>query len=391
MLNGIYHNPTRIIFGSGSESHVGEEVRHFAGKVLLHYGSESLKKSGLHDRITKSLDACGLDYCELGGVKPNPRADLVYEGIEICRKHNIEFVLAVGGGSVIDSAKAIAIGVPWAGDFLEFFEGKQTVKSALKVGTVLTISGSGSESSMGAIITDTGRHMKLGCASPLMFPIFSILNPELTYTVNQYYTSVGIVDAISHILERYFTRTLSVDCTDRICEGLMKTLMKYAFLVKTKPDDYDIRSEIMWACKLAHDNVAGFGRKQDWAPHMIAHEIGSLYDIHHGALVGVIYPAWMQYVCRQNSEKFIQFAKRLFDIDTEIVGCDQAILLGIERFRQFLKSIDMATSLRDLGVRDRSSFQAIGVSCVRSMPSGTIGNYVRLSPQDICNILDSVF
>jgi alcohol dehydrogenase YqhD (iron-dependent ADH family) len=277
MLNGIYYNPTTIFFGKGMESKVGEEVAKYAKKVLLHYGSGSFKKYGLYDKVVASLSAAGVSYIELGGVKPNPRVDLVYEGIELCRKNDIVFILAVGGGSVIDSAKAISIGVPWQGDFFDFFEGKSTPKKALKVATILTIPGSGSESNAVAVITNEEKELKVACSNSILAPVFSILNPELTYTLNNYYTASGIVDAISHVLERYFTNTTNIDCINRIGEGLIKTLMKYAVLVKNAPANYDVRAEIMWACKLAHDNTAGFGLKQDGSSHKIAHELGVLF------------------------------------------------------------------------------------------------------------------
>ena len=286
MINGTCYNPTIIYFGKDTDAKVGEEVAKYSHKVLLHYGGQSFKKYGLYDRVTASFKSAGISYIELGGVKSNPDAELVYKGIELCRKHDIDFILAVGGGSVIDSAKAISIGVPWEGDFFDFFEGKQIPQKALKLATVLTIPGSGSESNPGSVITHKEKGVKIPYAHTLMFPVFSILNPEVTYSLTAYHTACGIVDAISHILERYFTNTTYVDCTDRICEGLVKTLMKYGILVQDAMHDYDVRAEIMWACKLAHDNTAGFGRKQDWSSHMIAHEIGAIYDITHGAIMG---------------------------------------------------------------------------------------------------------
>jgi hypothetical protein len=383
MLNGIYHTPTIIFFGKGWESNVGEEVSRLSRKVLLHFGGESFKKYGLYDKVTASLKSSGISYVELGGVKPNPRASLVYEGIKICRNENIDFILAVGGGSVIDSAKAISIGVPWEGDFFDFFEGKSVPQKSIKTAAILTIPGSGSESNPGAIITHEEKELKLGYASPLMFPVFSILNPEVTYTLSNYYTSCGIVDAISHVFERYFTNTPYVDCTDRICEGIIATLMKYAVLVKDDPYNYDIRTEIMWACKLAHDNTAGFGRKQDWSTHIVAHEIGAIYDIPHGAIISAISPVWMKYVYHANTAKFTQFAERIF--------AEQSIIIAINKYKQFLRTLGMPENLRELGISDMSCFNEISNRCVRNMQSGTIGNFARLSPEDILNILRMSF
>lgn len=391
MLNGVYYNPTIVYFGKGWESHAGEEVSKYSKKILLHFGGESFKKYGFYDKVSASLKASGISYFELGGVKPNPRANLVYEGIKLCRKEHIDFILAVGGGSVIDSAKAISIGVPWQGDFFDFFEGKHIPQQAIKIATILTIPGSGSESNMGTIITHEEKGLKLGCSHPLMFPVFSILNPEVTYSIPDYYTHCGIIDAISHILERYFTNTTYVDCTDRIGEGLIKTLMKYAVLVKNEPYNYDIRAEIMWACKLAHDNTAGFGRKQDWSSHSIAHEIGAIYDVPHGAVVGVIFMAWMKYVYKANTKIFMQFADRIFDIDLTLNSNEQIIVLIIDRFKQFLKTIGMPITLREIGIYDRTHFNEIAGKCVKFSKSSTIGNFTRLSPQDIINILESAF
>jgi hypothetical protein len=383
MLNGIYHTPTVIFFGKGWESRVGEEVSKLSGKVLLHYGGESFKKYGLYDKVTASLKVSGISYAELGGVKTNPRASLVYEGIKLCRNENIDFILAVGGGSVIDSAKAIGIGVPWEGDFFDFFEGRSVPQKSIRTATILTIPGSGSESNSGAIITHEEKELKLGCADPSMFPVFSILNPEVTCTLSNYYTSCGIIDAISHVFERYFTNTPYVDCTDRICEGLIATLMKYAVLVKDDPYNYDIRAEIMWACKLAHDNTSGFGRKQDWSTHIIAHELGAIYDIPHGAIISVIFPTWMKYVYHVNTSRFTQFAERIFN--------EQSIAIAINKYKQFLKTLGMPENLRELGINDMSDFKEISKRCVRNMQSGTIGNFTRLSPEDILNILKMSF
>ncbi|MFQ6034720.1 MAG: iron-containing alcohol dehydrogenase [Sedimentisphaerales bacterium] len=391
MINGIYYNPTAIFFGKGMESKVGEEVAKYSQKVLLHFGCASFKKNGLYDKVVAFLKAAGASFVELGGVKPNPRAGLVYEGIEICRKEGIDFILAVGGGSVIDSAKAISIGVPWKGDFFDFFEGTAVPEKALKVGTILTVPGSGSESSTAAVITHEEKGRKKDYANPMMAPVFSILNPEVTCTLSEAQTACGIVDAISHVLERYFTNTLYVDCTDRIGESLLKTLMKYAVLVRKEPDNYDVRAEIMWACKLAHDNTAGFGRKQDWSSHWIAHEIGAVYDAPHGAILGVVFPAWMEFVHKENEQRFLQLAERVFDIDTGFIGSEEAVDLAIGKFKKFLKDIGMPTTLRELGIKDKTRFAEMSEKCVIGMKSGTIGNFVSLPSADIMKILEIAY
>lgn len=388
MLNGVYYNPTIIHFGKEMELKVGEIVKKHSDKILLHYGESSFKKYGLHDNVTESLQRENVDYIELGGVKPNPETDLIYEGIELCRKEDINFILAVGGGSVIDSAKAISLGVPWSGDFFDFFEGKAVPETALKVGTILTVPGAGSESSTSAVITQKEKQLKVSCDSLLLAPVFSVLNPDLTLTLSQYQTSSGIIDAISHVFERYFSNTTYVDCSDRICEGLVKTLMKYALLVKDDPDNYDIRAEIMWACKLAQDNTAGFGRKQDWSTHRIGHEISAIYDVAHGATLSVVFPSWMKYVYQANIDRFVQLADRIFDININGIDAEQAIMSAIENYIHFLKTIGMPTRMSEIGINEKSRFEEIAEKSVMSMPSGTIGNFLRLSPQDIINILN---
>lgn len=390
MLNGTYYSPTIFYFGKGLELKVGVEVKKYADSVLLHYGQSSLKKSVLYDRVKNSLLAEGLGVYELGGVKPNPRADLVYQGIDLCRKEGIEFILAVGGGSVIDSAKAICIGVPYDGNFYDFFERRATPRQALKVGVVMTIPGSGSESSPGSVITDLATKRKMVCDNPLLTPAFSILNPEYTVTVPLLHTSCGIVDALSHIFERYFSNTPFVDCSDRICEGLILTLMKYAILVQEDPENYDIRAEIMWACKLAHDNTPGFGRKQDWACHKIGHEISGIYDAPHGAVMGIVFLAWMQWAHKKNMGKFIQFSERIFAI-TDNCNPDNAVEQAIGKFKRFLETLGMPTCLREIGVEDKSCFTEIANNSVQFMPSGTVGNFVRLAPQDIVEVLDIAY
>jgi hypothetical protein len=389
MLGGVFRNPTAIHFGKDMELTVGERVAEHGKRVLLVYGGQSLKQHGVHGRIVQSLRDAGVDFVELGGVKPNPTSDLIYDGIESCRQHGLDFVLAAGGGSVIDTAKAIALGVPYGGDFFDFFERKQVPAACLPIGTVLTVPGAGSESSSAAAVTSERSGRKLAVGSPLLFPVFSILNPQLTTTLNRFYTQCGIVDAMSHVFERYFTNTTHVDCTDRICEGLLQTLMKQASLVDEAPDDYDVRAEIMWACKLAHDDTAGFGRKQDWATHAIAHEIGALYDLAHGAILGVIFPAWMRHVQHHDPNRFVQLALRVFGVETDGAEAAQVIEEGILRYQRFLQARGMPITLRELGVVDQTQFGEIAQRCGRLNPSGTIGNYVRLAESDCREILEA--
>lgn len=261
MLNAVYRNPTTIFFGKDVELSVGEEVKKTSRKVLLLYGGTSYKQYGLQEKITRSLQAEGVYFVECGGVTANPETQIVYTGIELCRKEGLDFVLAVGGGSVIDAGKAIALGVPYEGDFFDFFTQKAIPQKSLPLGVVLTLFGAGSESSAGTVITNPLLRFKADCSSPLLYPRFAMLNPELTRTAPAYLVRCGISDALAHLFERYFTQTTYVDCTDRLGEGLMRTLMLYGRLIGTEADTYDVRAELMWACKLAHDNTTGFGRK----------------------------------------------------------------------------------------------------------------------------------
>jgi len=366
MVNGIYYNPTKIYFGKGMEEQVGSIVAKYSKNILLHYGQRSFKKSPLSDKITELLEASGIAYTELGGVESNPKASLVYQGIDICRQNDIDFILAIGGGSVIDSAKAISIGAPYQGDIIEFFTGNVKPREALKVGTILTIAGAGSESAMGAMISWPDKGVKLACDHELLFPTFSILNPELTYTVPSLITAYGVIDAVMHVLERYVSRTPWAMCTDQICRGLLETLEFCGPEVLKNPTDYDRRAEIMWACKLAHDNTAGFGRKQDWSSHRIAHALGAIYDLPHGALVSIIGVSWLMFINWTNE-------------------------FGSTWLLTLMRRLGLPTDLRELGIANTYSFSKIATECVKSMPSGTIGNFVRLSPYDIVKILEMAY
>jgi alcohol dehydrogenase YqhD (iron-dependent ADH family) len=386
MLNGIFRNPTTIIFGNNSLSFLGNELSRYAKKVLVVYGSTSFIKLGLDKQIANQLNEFGIGYKFLGGVKPNPDSNLVYNGIEICRKESIDFILAVGGGSVIDTVKAIAIGINHNGDFFDFFEKKILPEKVTKFGVILTITGAGSESSDGAVITKNGK--KYTCGSPLMYPTFSILNPELTYSVNDFLTSCGNVDAISHILERYFTDEVNVEISSGLCESLIKTLILHSTSVRKNPQNYGIRAELMWAAKLAHDNTIGFGRKHDWATHTIANEIGARTGFQHGAILAVVFPSWMRHVQSKRPQLFARFANNIFNINSD-VNADNLGLIGIKSYRTFLDSLNMPKKLSEIGVNSRNDFNSIAEACCKTTLSGTIGNLVRLNKEDIISILEN--
>lgn len=391
MLNAVYRNPTTIYFGKDVEGLVGEEVKKLSKKILLLSGGASFKTHGLHGKITQSLEKAGVAFVECGGVKSNPEARSVYQGIELCRREGLDFILAVGGGSVIDAGKAIALGVPYEGDFFDFFTKQATPQKSLQLGVVLTLFGAGSESSDGAVITHPQRRLKTDCSTPLSYPRFAFLNPELTRTAPAYTVRCGISDALAHLFERYFTQTTFVDCTDRIGEGLMRTLMHYGRLIGTEADTYDVRAELMWACKLAHDNTSGFGRKHDWSCHRISHEIGARYETAHGAILAVLFPAWMEYVSPGHETRFLQFANRVFDIDTESTDKQQSITQALETYRRFLQALGMPSTLRELGLTDKAELEDIAQHCAATTQSGTLGNFVRLSTSDIVNVLTAAF
>lgn len=384
MLNFEYLSPTKIIFGHEAELKVGQEVSKYGKKILLHYGGGSIKSSGLYNRIVTSLQAEGIEFIELGGVKPNPRVGLIREGIKICREQGIGFILAVGGGSVIDSAKAMAIGVPYTGDVWDFYDGKALPNKSLPVGVVVTIAAAGSETSMSSVITNEDGWFKRGLNVDVTRPAFAILNPELTYTVSSYQTACGAVDIIAHVMERYFTNAQNVDLTDRLCEATIKSVIKNAPLVLEKPDDYDARAEIMWAAATAHNGYLGVGRSEDWASHQIEHELSARYDLAHGAGLAIIFPAWMKYVYTHDIARFAQFAVRVFGVEYDYGNPERTALEGIKRLEEFYKDLGMPTRLSDIDVKE-DVLGELADKCKKSK-SGTTGFFVRLNRNDIINI-----
>ena len=306
-----FYSPTYFVFGKDSENETGKYVRRFGGsKVLIHYGGGSVVRSGLLDRVKKSLEAENIAYIELGGVKPNPRSGLVYEGIELCRREKVDFVLAVGGGSAIDSAKAIAAGAVYEGDFWEFYQGKP-VEKALPIATVLTISAAGSEGSPDSVITQENGMFKRGASGEGLRPVFSILNPALTQTLPAYQTACGITDIMAHLYERYLTNTTEVEVTDRMIEALLLTMIHEGPRVIADPDNYEARANIMWAGMMAHNNSCGVGRSQDWTSHDVEHELSAVYDCAHGAGLAVVMPAVFTYNMHHDVMRFAQAAVRV--------------------------------------------------------------------------------
>lgn len=346
-----FHSPTYFAFGKERELEVGDLVRRFGGnKVLLHYGGNSAKRSGLLDRVKKSLDDAQLSYIELGGVKPNPESDLVYQGIELCRENGLDFVLAVGGGSVIDSAKAVAVGAKYDGDFWDFFDYtiRHPITQAYPVGTVLTVAATGSEASTDSVISHANGVLKRSISSDLIRPVFSVMNPELTTTVPPYQTACGIVDMMAHVFERYFTNTTDVDLTDRLCEGVLCSIISEARKVMADPKDYQARANLMWAGTIAHNNIIGVGREQDWASHLIEHELSAMYGCAHGAGLAVVFPAWMKYTVSHDPDRFAQLAVRVWGCQEQEDPLNTAIA-GIAAYEAFLRFLGMPATLSDLG------------------------------------------
>ena len=378
-----FYSPTEFVFGKGRAAEAGCFVKKYGGtKVLIHYGGSSAVKSGLIDTVKKSLDEAGLPHFELGGVRPNPRDTLVYEGIDLCRKEGIDFILAVGGGSVIDSAEAIAIGVPYGGDFWDMYSGTP-IKAALPVATVLTIAAAGSEGSGDSVITKEEGMLKRGTGSDLMRPRFSIMDPSLTQTLPPYQTACGATDIMAHVFERYFTNTREVEITDRLCEAVLMTMVKETPRVIADPDNYDARANIMWAGMVAHNNIVGVGREQDWNSHGLEHELSGLYDCAHGAGLAVIMPAWMEFVYKHDVMRFAQMATRVFGVKMDFADPEATALEGIKRFRQFLHSIGMPINFEELGAKGEDIpllVEKFGIG------DGETGGFVHLKAADAAEI-----
>jgi alcohol dehydrogenase len=376
MDNFVFRNPTKIIFGRGAEAGVGAEAKAFSSKVLIHYGGGSVKRTGLFSKVAASLKASGVSYIELGGVAPNPRLFLVREGIALCRKEGIGLVLALGGGSAIDSAKAIAMGVPYSGDVWDFFIGKAEPKNVLPVGTVLTIPAAGSEASTASVIMNEEGMLKRGYNHDLLYPAFSILNPELAFTLPKAQIANGSADIMSHLLERYFTNSRPVELTDRLIEATLKTVIGAAPRVIAKNDDYDAWAELMWSGTIAHNNLLNTGRIGDWGSHDLEHELSAAYDIAHGAGLAVVFPAWMKFSCKHDPARFAQLAGRVWGIDTGYMESERAALAGIARLEEFWASLGLATRLSALGIGAERIPEMADKCCDRGMKK--VGNFVKV-------------
>ena len=385
MNNFDYRRTTRFVFGKNTENAVGKLVKQEGGtKVLIVYGGGSAVRSGLIDRVKKSLDSEDIRYCEISGVQPNPIDTLVYEGIAICKEEKIDFLLGVGGGSVIDTAKAIAVGARYEGDFWDFFGGDKQVETALPVSTVLTIAAAGSEGSNSCVITQDATRLKRSTQSDKIVPVFSVLNPELTMTLPEYQTACGITDMLAHVMERYFTNTKNVELTDRLCEGTMKAIITEAYKLIENPYDYDARANIMWAGVIAHNNSLGLDREQDWASHHIEHELSGMFDLAHGAGLAIVFPAWMKYVMNHDITRFVQFANRVWDVEVDYNDLPMTALKGISQYEKFMRDIKMPIRLSEVDVTEEAIDPLVDKFGLKE--GETDGSFVKLSKEDIRNI-----
>ena len=384
MENFVYDRCTKIIFGKDTENLVGKEVKKFSNKIMLHYGGGSIKKSGLYDRVMKALKDEGIEVVEYGGVKPNPTLAFAREGIKIAKEKDVGLILAVGGGSTIDSAKSIAVGAPYDGDVWDFAENKVIPQEALPVGVILTIPAAGSESSQYAVLTneDGPYPLKRDVVvenNQLIRPEFAILNPVLTFTLPPFQTACGVSDILAHIMERYFTNVRDVELTDRLCEATMKTVIKNGLIVMKEPENYSARAEVMWAGSIAHNDLLATGRAGDFASHMIEHELSAIYDIAHGAGLSIIFPAWMKYVYKYNIPRFAQFAARVWNVDDNFFSMEEMALEAIKRITNFYKELGLPTTLKEADL-PAERFEEMAENAVK------LGNIKKTDVEDIVEI-----
>ena len=381
MNNFVFYSPTEFVFGKATEMQVGALARKYgARKVMIVYGGGSVVRSGLLDRVKQSLQEAGIEYCLMGGVQPNPVDTKVYEGIEFCRREQADMLLPAGGGSVIDTAKAIAAGVLYEGDFWDFYIGKAKVTKALKVAVVLTIPAAGSEGSGNTVITKLDGLQKLSLRVPeVLRPVFSIMNPELTYTLPPFQTACGVADMMAHIMERYFTNTQEVEIGDRLCEGTLMAIINEAPKVMRNPEDYGARANLMWAGMIAHNGTCGVGCEEDWASHFLEHEISAIYGVTHGAGLSVIFPAWMTWMVEHNVGKIAQYAVRVWGVP-ESEDKKAVALEGIGKLKAFFNSLGLPVTFKELGV-ENPDIDRLADSLHRNKGE-LVGNYVKLTKQD---------
>ena len=385
MRDFVYHAPTEVVFGKQSEEKVASLVKKYGGhKVLVHYGGKSAQKSGLLDKICGLLRDGGVDFVCLGGVVPNPRLSLVHQGIDLCRQEGVDFILAIGGGSVIDSSKAIACGVPYDGEVWDFYLGKASPKCYLPVACVLTIPAAGSEMSESSVITNEDGDVKLGYSNQMSRPRFAIMNPVRTFTLPPYQTAAGVTDMIMHTMERYFSHDDDMDLTDAIAEALMRDLMDNVFKVLADPEDYRARAQIMWGGSLAHNDLTGCGLTGDWATHEIEHELSGMFDVTHGAGLAAIWPSWARYVYKENVSRFVRFAVNVLGVPQDFTDPEGTAIRGIEAMERFYHAIGMPINIHELIGKEVSDaeIKEMARKCTRGHKI-TQGSFKVLGSEDI--------
>ena len=380
-----YYAPTEVVFGKESEEQVAHLIKKYDGhRVLVHYGGQSAKRSGLLDKICRLLDEGGVFHTELGGVVPNPRLSLVHKGIQLCKEQQIDFILAVGGGSVIDSAKAIAYGVCYEGDVWDFYTRKADAKECLPVASVLTIPAAGSEMSESSVITNEDGDIKLGYSNNISRPKFAIMNPERTYTLPPYQTAAGVTDMMMHTMERYFTHDGDMDLTTAIAEAVLRTMKDNIFYVLKNPEDYRFRAQIMWGGSVAHNGLTGCGIHDDWATHQLEHELSGMFDVTHGAGLAAIWPSWARYVYKEDVSRFVRFAVNVMDVPNDFADPEGTALRGIEAMERFYHAIGMPINIHELIGREITDdeIKEMVRKCSRNY-SSTCGCFKVLQAEDM--------
>ena len=383
-----YYAPTEVVFGENSEEQVAALVKKYGGtKVLVHYGGKSAERSGLLDKICGLLTEGGIAFKKLGGVVPNPRLSLVHEGIKLCREEGIDFILAVGGGSVIDSSKAIAYGVPYEGEVWDFYLGKDKATEMLPVACLLTIPAAGSEMSEASVITNEDGDVKLGYSNNLSRPKFAIMNPKRTFTLPPYQTAAGVTDMMMHTMERYFTKDDDMDLTTDIAETMLRSMKDAIFAVLKNPEDYRYRAQIMWGGSLMHNGLTGCGVTDDWATHQLEHELSGMFDVTHGAGLAAIWPSWARYVMHENLSRFVRFAVNVMDVPNDFTDPEGTALKGIEAMERFYHAIGMPINIKELIGKDITDeeIKEMTRKCSRNYQH-TCGQLKVLKAEDMENI-----